>query len=79
MLSESSDFPVGERPTRYGWGFGNRVPADPKRKGYPQGTRSSGSWAEYAAQKNAWIRAHPNATHVQIDKAARAIARKLGL
>ena len=36
-------------------------------------------WASYSFQKNAWIAAHPDATHEDIDKAAQSIARRMGL
>lgn len=37
------------------------------------------SYAQYEAAKAAWLRAHPNATADQIERACRAIARRLGL
>lgn len=43
------------------------------------GNRTSGSWKTYTDRKAEWIRKHPNASHREIDKAARAIAASLGL
>lgn len=37
------------------------------------------SYARYEAEKQAWLRQHPGATAAQIERAARAIARRLGL
>lgn len=37
------------------------------------------SYQRYEAEKAAWLRAHPKATADQIERAFRAIARKLGL
>lgn len=39
----------------------------------------NGNWREYAQQKQEWIKAHPKATSREIDVAARAIAKRLGL
>jgi hypothetical protein len=52
----------------------------------PRGTPTSGfvpaqdaGWAEYSRRKYAWIKAHPDATSREIDRAARKIADELGL
>lgn len=45
----------------------------------PFGGRRKGKWHEYTARKQRWIEANPNATSRQIDVAARAIAKELGL
>lgn len=37
------------------------------------------TYQRYEAAKAAWLRAHPNATADQIERACRAIARKFGL
>jgi hypothetical protein len=37
------------------------------------------TWTDYSFQKNAWIAAHPEATHEDIELAARAIASRLEL
>lgn len=37
------------------------------------------NWQRYEAEKAYWLRQHPNATPAQIERAARAIARRLGL
>lgn len=37
------------------------------------------SYHRYEIEKAAWLRAHPNATADQIERAFRNIARKLGL
>lgn len=41
--------------------------------------RSAPDWATYSRKKAEWIRANPNATAEQITKAAKEIARSLGL
>lgn len=41
--------------------------------------KREGGWKSYAAQKNAWIAAHPNASSAEIDRAAKRIAASLGL
>lgn len=40
---------------------------------------SDRQWADYSAEKNAWIAAHPEATHTEIERASRAIAERMGL
>jgi hypothetical protein len=52
----------------------------------PRGCPASGfvpaqdaGWAEYNRRKYAWIKAHPDASSREIDKAARKIADELGL
>lgn len=37
------------------------------------------SWTAYEAAKAAWLKAHPNATAKQIERAMRAIAQRLGV
>lgn len=37
------------------------------------------TWSQYEAAKAAWLRSHPNATPKQIERAMKAIARKLGV
>lgn len=37
------------------------------------------SYQRYEAAKAAWLRTHPNATADQIERAYRAIARRLGV
>lgn len=37
------------------------------------------SWSQYEAAKAAWLRNHPKATPQQIERAFKAIARKLGV
>jgi hypothetical protein len=36
-------------------------------------------YRKYEAEKQAWLRAHPNATPEQIEQAFQAIARRLGI
>jgi hypothetical protein len=38
-----------------------------------------GGWAEYSRRKYAWIKAHPDASSREIDKAAKKIAKDLNL
>jgi hypothetical protein len=40
---------------------------------------SYASYASYAREKAAWLRAHPAATPEQIEQAMKAIARRLGV
>ena len=37
------------------------------------------SYHRYEAEKALWLRTHPNATPEQIERACRAIARRLGV
>jgi hypothetical protein len=56
-----------------------QVSSNLKRGNQKWGGRSSPGWKAYGERKEAWIRAHPNATGREIEKAARAIAKDLGL
>lgn len=45
----------------------------------PFAHRNGDGWAVYSQKKNEWIRTHPSATHKEIDRAAKRIAKELGL
>ena len=53
----------------------------PNPRGAPKSRfmQRTGGWAEYTARRNDWIRAHPNASSREIERAARRIAKELGL